>query len=468
MGVFAHSSTCNNMSEHEGKQHVSIAICGHVDSGKSTTTGRLIFDLGGVSEREMQKLRGEAERLGKASFAFAFYMDTQKEERERGVTIACQTKEFYTPKYHYTIIDAPGHKDFIKNMITGASQADVAVVMVPADGNFITSVAKGNHKEGVVQGQTRQHALLLKLLGIKQLIVCVNKMDEKQAGYSEARFTEIKTEMQRMLKQVGWTKPEVEQQIPVIPISGFKGDNLLNKSDNMPWWKGVDVKVGKETVHVHTLHDALNDMVKIPERPLDNPFRMPVSQNLKIKGVGSVICGRIEQGVLKPGQEGKFMPTHTAANACTGKVFTIEMHHKTHDQAIPGDNIGINMKNMGKGDIMVFKNDATVIPAKRITAMIQTLTLPGPLGVGYCPTCYIRTAHSAMRIAEIVKVRSKQTAGQWSTDIKQLTSNCAAEVILDIQHPISSDTFDVCPNLARIAMLEGHTCCAIGKITKIE
>merc|ERR1711879_542872 len=162
----------------------------------------LIFDLGGVSEREMQKLKDEAERLGKSSFAFAFYMDTQKEERERGVTIACQTKEFYTPKYHYTIIDAPGHKDFIKNMITGASQADVAVVMVPADGNFITSVAKGNHKEGVVQGQTRQHALLLKLLGIKQLIVCVNKMDEKQAGYKKERYDEIATEMKRMLKQV--------------------------------------------------------------------------------------------------------------------------------------------------------------------------------------------------------------------------------------------------------------------------
>merc|ERR1711963_655609 len=225
MGVFAHSSTCNNMSEHEGKQHVSIAICGHVDSGKSTTTGRLIFDLGGVSEREMQKLREEADRLGKSSFAFAFYMDTQKEERERGVTIACQTKEFYTPKYHYTIIDAPGHKDFIKNMITGASQADVAVVMVPADGNFITAVAKGNHKEGVVQGQTRQHALLLKLLGIKQLIVCVNKMDEKQAGYSEERFNEIKT--------------EITSQIPVIHISGWKGDNLLKPTENMPWWKGV-------------------------------------------------------------------------------------------------------------------------------------------------------------------------------------------------------------------------------------
>merc|ERR1711991_836849 len=418
------------------KEHVSIAICGHGDSGKSTTTGRLIFDLGGVSEREMQKLRDEAERLGKSSFAFAFYMDTQKEERERGVTIACQTKEFYTPKYHYTIIDAPGHKDFVKNMITGASQADVAVVMVPADGNFITAVAKGNHKE--------------------------------------ERFNEIKTEMQRMLVQVGWTKDEVQKQIPVIPISGWKGDNLLNKSEAMGWWKGVDVKVGDKTVHVHTLHDALNDMVAIPKRPVDAPFRMPVSQNLKIKGVGSVICGRIEQGTLKPGQEVKFMPTHTAANACTGKVFTIEMHHKNVDAAIPGDNIGINMKGLNKdnmpkkGDIMVFKNDDSVIPAKRITALVQTLTLPGPLSVGYSPTCYIRTSHSAMRIAEIVKVRSKQTAGQWSTDVKQLTSNCAAEVILVPQQPISCDTFDKCPNLARIAMLEGHTCCAIGKITKIE
>merc|ERR1711975_11572 len=155
--------------------HLSIVICGHVDSGKSTTTGHLLFELGGIGERELEKLKAEADRLGKSSFAFAFYMDRQKEERERGVTISCTTKEFFTEKWHYTIIDAPGHRDSIKNMITGASQADVAVVMVLADGNFITSVAKGSHKEGIVQGQTRQHALPLKLLGIKQLIVCVNK-----------------------------------------------------------------------------------------------------------------------------------------------------------------------------------------------------------------------------------------------------------------------------------------------------
>merc|ERR1711881_150485 len=179
------------MSAIDGKPHMSIVICGHVDSGKSTTTGRLIFELGGISERDMDKLKKEAEQLNKSSFAFAFFMDRQKEERERGVTIACTTKEFFTEKWHYTIIDAPGHRDFIKNMISGAAQADVAVVMVPADGNFTTAIQKGDHKAGQVQGQTRQHARLINLLGVKQLVVGVNKMDNDLAGYKEERFNEI-------------------------------------------------------------------------------------------------------------------------------------------------------------------------------------------------------------------------------------------------------------------------------------
>jgi elongation factor 1-alpha len=179
----------------DGKQHVSIVICGHVDAGKSTTTGHLIFDLGGIPEREMEKLKAEADALGKGSFAFAFYMDRQKEERERGVTIACTTKEFFTETKHYTVIDAPGHRDFIKNMITGASQADVALLMVPADGNFLTAIAKGNHKKGEVMGQTRQHAVLINLLGVKQLIVGVNKMDCDVAKYGQERYTEVRDEM---------------------------------------------------------------------------------------------------------------------------------------------------------------------------------------------------------------------------------------------------------------------------------
>jgi elongation factor 1-alpha len=162
--------------------HPSCAA-GHVDSGKSTTTGRLLFELGGIPERELEKLKEEAAALGKQSFAFAFYMDRQKEERERGVTISCTTKEFFTNKWHYTIIDAPGHRDFIKNMISGAAQADVCLLMVPADGNFTTAIQKGDHKAAEIQGQTRQHARLINLLGVKQLIVGVNKMDSDVAGY---------------------------------------------------------------------------------------------------------------------------------------------------------------------------------------------------------------------------------------------------------------------------------------------
>merc|ERR1719158_1538164 len=186
------------------KPHLSVVICGHVDSGKSTTTGRLLFELGGIPEREMQRLKEEAKAINKSSFAFAFYMDRCKEERERGVTIQCTTKEFFTENWHYTIIDAPGHRDFIKNMISGAAQADVGLLMVPADGNFTTAIQKGDVKSAEVQGQTRAHARLLNLLGVKQLLVGINKMDTDIASYKEERYKEISEEMIHMLVKVGW------------------------------------------------------------------------------------------------------------------------------------------------------------------------------------------------------------------------------------------------------------------------
>jgi len=252
------------MGDHE-KDHMSIVICGHVDSGKSTTTGRLLFELGGIPEREMEKLKAEAERLGKSSFAFAFFMDRQKEERERGVTISCTTKEFFTEKWHYTIIDAPGHRDFIKNMISGAAQADVALLMVPADGNFTTAIQKGNHKAGEVQGQTRQHARLINLLGVKQLSIGVNKMDTDTAGpYSKERYDEVGGEMKNMLIKVGWKKDFVEKSTPVLPLSGWIGDNLLKKSTNMPWWAGMKIldPNDKSEVQIDCLLDFLNSYCK--------------------------------------------------------------------------------------------------------------------------------------------------------------------------------------------------------------
>jgi elongation factor 1-alpha len=215
------------------KLHLSVVICGHVDSGKSTTTGRLLFELGGIPSREMSRLKDEATALGKSSFAFAFYMDRCKEERERGVTIQCTTKDFFTENWHYTVIDAPGHRDFIKNMISGAAQADVAVLMVPADGNFSTAIQKGDIKSAEIQGQTRAHARLLNLLGVKQVIVGINKMDAEMALYKEERYSEIMQEMRRMLVRVGWNREDIEK-IPMIPMSGWEGDNLVSRSVNMP------------------------------------------------------------------------------------------------------------------------------------------------------------------------------------------------------------------------------------------
>jgi len=222
----------------DAKPHVGIVIVGHVDAGKSTTTGHLLLKLGGMSERDLDKLKQEAEAVGKGSFLFAFFMDKSKDERERGVTIACTTKEFFTPKFHYTIIDAPGHRDFIKNMISGASQADVALLMVPANkGGFETSIQKGNHKKGEVQGQTRQHARLLHLLGVEQVIVGVNKMDDKSVNWSQDRFEEIASEVKKMLTKIGYKI----KKIPFIPMSGFKGDNLTEKSASCDWYKGFSV-----------------------------------------------------------------------------------------------------------------------------------------------------------------------------------------------------------------------------------
>ena len=221
------------MADSREKQHISLVVTGHIDAGKSTTTGHLIFKLGGINARDMAKLQEKADANGKSSFAFAYYMDTNKEERERGVTVNCNTKEFYTDSYHYSIVDAPGHRDYVKNMISGAGQADAALILIPAEkGGFEAAIAKGDRATGEVEGQTRQHARLLALLGIEKVIVGINKMDS--CDWSQTRFDEIKKEMSAMLQQCGM-KPK---KIPFIPYSGFNGDNLTEPTDKMPWYDG--------------------------------------------------------------------------------------------------------------------------------------------------------------------------------------------------------------------------------------
>jgi elongation factor 1-alpha len=457
-----------------GKEHWAIVICGHVDSGKSTTTGRLIFELGGIPEREVEKLKAEAERLGKGSFAFAFYMDRQKEERERGVTISVTTKEFFTDKWHYTIIDAPGHRDFIKNMITGASQADVAMIMVPADGNFTTAIQKGNHKAGEIQGQTRQHSRLINLLGVKQIIIGINKMDCDTAGYKKERYDEIANEMRNMLTKVGWKKDFVEGGVPYMPISGWLGDNLIKKTTNMGWWNGVDVKVGSETIHCDTLHDCFDKMCRVPVRPVDAAMRLPISGIYKIKGVGDVLAGRVEQGVVKPNEECIFLPTHTAANPCVGKVFTVEMHHKRVDEAKPGDNVGMNVKNLDKqnmprsGDVMIYKKDTTLSAVKSFDAQIQVLDIPNEIKTGYSPIGFVRTGRAACRVTGLKWKMGKETGGKKLEDPHALKSNEMAQVTFEPQQPLVADSFKNCEGLSRIAFMDGNGVVMLGKVVTCE
>jgi elongation factor 1-alpha len=459
----------------EGKQHLSIVICGHVDSGKSTTTGRLLFELGGIPERELEKLKEEAAALGKQSFAFAFYMDRQKEERERGVTISCTTKEFFTNQWHYTIIDAPGHRDFIKNMISGAAQADVCLLMVPADGNFTTAIQKGDHKAAEIQGQTRQHARLINLLGVKQLICGVNKMDSDVAGYKEERYTEIRDEMRHMLARVGWKPDFIEKSVPILPISGWMGDNLIKQSTNMAWWKGQEVvSLDNRKVQINCLLDALNDMVVVPERKTDAPMRVPISGAYKIKGVGDVLAGRVEQGLVKPGDEVIFMPTHTTANPCVGKVFTVEMHHKRVDKAGPGDNVGMNIKGLDKGnmprtgDVMILKSDQTLKPCKDFTAQIQTLDIPGEVKAGYSPIGFVRCGRSACKITKIDWKVGKETGGKKLEAPHALKANEMAQVTFEPVQPLVVDSFKSCEGLSRIAFLDGNTAVMLGKVVAVS
>ena len=454
----------NSMSE--DKQHISLVVCGHVDAGKSTTTGHLIFKLGGISEREMQKLQTEADQLGKSSFAFAYYMDKDKAERERGVTINCTTKEFFTESYHYTIVDAPGHRDYVKNMITGAGCADVALLLVPAEaGGFETAIARGDHSSGEVQGQTRQHARLLGLLGIEKLIVGVNKMDS--VDWSEQRFNEIKEEVTKMITVAGF-KPK---QVAFIPYSGFKGENLVEKTDKMPWYTGWKANLNKDTVvEGYTLYDALEKLVKPPKRFPDKPLRIPINGIYKIKGVGDVITGRIEQGTLTAGDVCRVVPRGLSGL----KVFSIEMHHKTWPDAKPGDNIGMNMKGLDKsnmpkvGDVITLEKEKLCEPVESFVAQVVVQEHPGQLKPGFSPCVHVRTSKSACKMSKILWKMGKKTGNEKQEDPPFLEKGETAEVEFVPQQLIYMEPFEDCAGLGRVAVMDSNQLVMLGKIMSVK
>ncbi|MBN1156859.1 translation elongation factor EF-1 subunit alpha [Candidatus Woesearchaeota archaeon] len=424
------------------KAHINIVFIGHVDHGKSTTVGRLLYDSGNIDEQTMRKLKQQAEDLGKGGFEFAFVMDNLKEERERGVTIDLAHKRFETPKYYFTIIDAPGHKDFIKNMITGASQADAAVLVCGAN------EIKGTEGITELPQQTVEHARLARILGVQQLIVVVNKMDMQ--GYSKDRYEGIKKAVTELLKSSGWKIDEVQ----FIPIASLTGDNVVKKSDKMAWY------TDKPT----TLIEAL-DTLKEPQKPVNLPLRMPLQDVYNITGIGVVPVGRIETGVMKvgdkiiivPGREGKGVP---------GEVKSIEMHHEQMPQAEPGDNVGINVRGVGKkdvqrGDVLGHPDNPPTV-ASEFTAQIIVLNHPTVVTVGYTPVFHIHTAQVACQIEKIEKKINPATGEVIAENPDFIKNGDAAIIKVKPTHPLVIETQKDVPQLSRFAVRDSGSTVAAG------
>jgi len=474
------------------KPHFSICVSGHVDQGKSTLVGRLTFDLGGISEREMEKLRAEAKAEGKESFEFAFYMDRDKEARRRGVTINARTERFTTPSKDFTVVDTPGHRDYIGNFLSGSSTVDGMLLLCAGTDEFIAATQKGTMQDRN-QGQTRQHARFAYLQGIKQLIVVVNKMDA--VNWSQEKFQEVTDAIRLMLREVGWKKETIEQ-MPFIPVSAYKGENLLKPTDKAPWYKGQEVinpvNPNKEKIAVFTLLDALDKYLCIPPRPVDKPFRMPISGVYNIKGVGTVVAGNVEQGKVKVGDEIRFV----GRPGKTYKVFSIERHHESAPDALPGDSVGLNIKGIDKndipvtGDVMCLASDAKLKKVKEFKAMIQVMDHPGELRAratetvaadeskkgskattrirqGYTPTMAVRTAKGPVEMVKIVKKMGKETGGKWVEDSVFLKENEAAEVLFEPKGELTLEAFKDCEGLGRVAFLEGGQAVMLGQVTSV-
>ncbi len=418
------------------KPHMNLVIIGHVDHGKSTLVGRLLLDTGHIDDHLIEKYRKMADEKGKSTFEFAWVMDSLKEERDRGLTIDVAHKKFNTDKYYFTIIDAPGHRDFVKNMITGTSQADAAILAVSA-------------VEGP-QAQTKEHIFLARTLGVEQLIVAVNKMDAVKPAYDEKRFEEVKESVNKILRTIGYKVDE----IPVIPVSAFKGDNVSKKSDNTSWYDGI------------TVLDALNNL-KQPQKATQLDLRVPIQDVYTITGIGTVPVGRVETGVLKPNMKVHFMPSDAV-----GEVKSIEMHHETIPEGTPGDNVGFNVRGVSKNDIRrgdvagPVEKPPTV--AKTFTAQIMVLNHPSVITEGYTPVFHCHTAQVACRFVELQKKLDPKSGEVKEENPQFLKTGDAAIVKIEPTRPMVIEKAKEFPQLGRFAIRDMGQTVAAGMCIDIE
>jgi elongation factor 1-alpha len=419
------------------KSNMNVVFVGHVDAGKSTCVGRLLFDTGAVPEQEMKKLREEAEKHGKAGFEFAYVMDQIRESRERGVTIDLAYRKIITKKFEITIIDAPGHKDFVKNMITGASQADSAFLVIAAPAG--------------VQPQTTEHLWLLRTMGVKNLCVVVNKMDAVE--YKEETYNKVKEEVGKLLQGVG-IKPEATT---FIAASGLKGDSIAKKSENMSWYKGP------------TILEQF-DLFPAPELPTNLPMRMPVQDVYDITGIGTVPVGKIETGIMKVGQKVKILPGRTG-EGIEGEVKTIEMHHEAMPEAVAGDNVGINIRGVGKKDIArgdVICESANPIPiVEEFIATITVINHPTVLAKGYTPVFHIHTAQVPCQFIELIEQINPTTGEVIKANPDFLKNGDTAKVRIQPKGNLCLETQKDNAFMSRFAVRDAGITVAAGMGTEI-
>lgn len=425
------------------KPHLNLIMIGHVDHGKSTMTGHILYRLGYFDEKTMKEIEEQAKKMGKESFRFAWLLDRLKEERERGLTISLSYMKFETKKYFFTIIDAPGHRDFVKNMITGASQADAAILVV--------SARKGEFEAGMsAEGQTREHAILARTMGINQLIIAINKMDATEPPYSEKRYKEIVEVLSKFLKSIGYDVSKV----PFIPISAWTGENLIERSPNMPWYNGP------------VLVEALDYLVP-PAKPIDKPLRIPIQDVYSISGVGTVAVGRVESGVLKSGDKVSIMPP-----ALTAEVKSIETHHVKIEKAEPGDNIGFNLKGVERKDIkrgdVVGPIDSPPVVADEFTARVMVVWHPTAIAVGYTPVIHIHTASVACRISEIVAKLDPRTGKELEKNPQFIKQGDIAIVKFKPIKPLVVEKYSDFPGLGRFAMRDMGKTIGVGQVIDVK
>jgi elongation factor 1-alpha len=416
------------------KPHLNLAVIGHIDHGKSTTVGRMMFETGAVPAHIIEGYRKEAESKGKATFEFAWVMDNLKEERERGITIDIAHKRFDTPKFYFTVVDCPGHRDFVKNMITGASQADAAILVVAAP-------------DGVME-QTKEHVFLARTLGITQIIIAVNKMDAVK--YDEKRFNEVKKDLSDLIKMVGY-KPD---ETLFIPVSSLAGANIKENSKETPWYKGLP------------LIQAL-DTFKEPAKPTDKPLRLPIQDCYSISGIGTVPVGRVETGIMKKGMKVSFMPANK-----DGEIKSIEMHHEEIPQAVPGDNVGFNVRGIGKGDIrrgdVCGPAEAPPAVAEEFTAQIVVLQHPSALTVGYTPVFHCHTTQTACTFTELNKKLDPRSGQVKEENPTFLKSGDAAIVTITPTKPMVIEPVKELPQMGRFAVRDMGSTIAAGMCISIK